>query len=319
MEKFDCTVIGDVILDVFVEKARPQISRLRRGTSYCGSAKIDFGGAGNVASGLSVLGGNVLFIGKAGDDLWGKVYELDLATNNVTTNIFFAKGISTGLAFVTAEKEGERSFRVFRGANDELQAAEVNLSAKLLRRSEYLYFSGYSLVSNPQKEAILHAINIARRHGVKVVFDPGAHNLIKSDFELFKRLLDICDVFCPNLEEAKAITKTNRLETAIKKLQRKDKLTALKCGEDGCILIKEDELFKIKGFRVDRLDTTGAGDAFAAALIYGLLKNLPPRETGRLANWFAAYTVKSMGARTFASKREINSYLRRSVKHHTCA
>lgn len=261
-----------------------------------------------MASGLSLLGGDVVFVGKAGDDLWGRMYESDLTAKNVTTNIFFAKGVSTGLVLVTREKNGERSFFVFRGANDKLLKKEVNLSANLIRSSEYVYFSGYSLVANPQKKAILQAVNLAKRYNRKVVFDPGAHNLIKSDFELFKRLLDLCDVFCPNLEEAKTITETNELETAIETLRKKGRLTALKCGKDGCILIKEDEVLRIAGFKINRLDTTGAGDAFVAVLIYGLVKNLPPKTMGKLANWFAARTTSRIGARAFSSKKEIKTY-----------
>ncbi len=100
----DCVVIGDVIFDVLFQTKRRHTPISRRGTSYCSSAKIDFGGAGNVASALSLLGAKVLFIGKAGDDLWGKIYETDLVVHSVATNIFFAKRISTGLALVTSEK-----------------------------------------------------------------------------------------------------------------------------------------------------------------------------------------------------------------------
>lgn len=309
MKRFDCAVIGDVILDVFFQR-RLQISHFRRGTSYCNLAKIDFGGAGNVASGLSVLGENVLFVGKAGKDLWGRIYEANLTANHVTTEMFFEDHASTGLALVTAEKNGERSFYVFRGANDMLLTKEINLSAKLLKRSEYLYFSGYSLVSNPQKAAIVQAVNISKRYNVKVVFDPGAHNLIESDFELFKELLDICDIFCPNLEEARAITKSNRLEIVIKRLRRKGRLTALKCGKDGCILINKKETVKVPGFKAKCIDSTGAGDAFASALIFGLANNFPLKNVGQLANWFASQVTTRIGARNFPSKTEVQSYLK---------
>jgi fructokinase len=305
----DCVVIGDVMFDVFFqnEERHPVLSR--RGTSYCSSAKIDFGGAGNVASALSLLGAKVLFVGKAGNDLWGKIYEADLIAHSVATNILFAKRISTGLALVTREKNCERSFFLFRGANNKLLKEEVNLSANALKNSDYLYFSGCSLVSNPQKRAILYAVNLAKRYNLKVIFDPGSHNLIKSNFKLFERLSNICDVFCPNLEEAKMITRTNQLQKIIERLQKRGRLTAVKCGEDGCILIKENEVLEIVGNKVKPLDTTGAGDAFIAALIYGLVKNLPYRTIGKLANWFAAQTVKGIGARAFPSKIGIERYL----------
>jgi len=77
------------------------------------------------------------------------------------------------------------------------------------------------------------------------------------------------------------------------------------------MLIKENEVLEIVGNKVNPLDTTGAGDAFTAALIYGLVKNLPYKTIGKLANWFAAQTVKGIGARAFPSKIGIERYLLR--------
>jgi sugar/nucleoside kinase (ribokinase family) len=309
--KFDCLVIGDVILDVFVESRGKSVSFLRGGTSYCNFAKVDFGGAGNVASGLSLLGGKVSFIGKAGGDLWGRLYQEDLSSRGVITKMFFEEGISTGLALIVIGEKGERSFYVFRGANERLLTEEIDKSISLLKNSKYLYFSGYSLVANPQREAILRAVKLAKKYKVGVVFDPGAHNLIRSDFQLFNDLLDVCDIFCPNLEEAKAITRTNNLNTAVNELQKRETFTALKWGASGCVLIGRKKLVKIPSFRVDCLDTTGAGDAFTAALIYGLVNHFPLKAIGQLANWFATRVVTNVGARSFVAKPAIIDFLAR--------
>jgi sugar/nucleoside kinase (ribokinase family) len=166
------------------------------------------------------------------------------------------------------------------------------------------------LVPGPQKKAILHAVNLAKRYNLKMVFDPCAHNLVKSDFKLFKRLLDVCDVFCPNLEEAKAITRTNQLEITIERLQSEERLTAIKFGKDGCILINKKEIIKVPGFKAKCVDSTGAGDAFASALIFGLANNFPLKNVGQLANWFASQVTTQIGARNFPSKTEIRSFLK---------
>jgi len=309
IRKFDCLVIGDVIIDVFVESRGNSVPFLHGGTSYCNFAKIDFGGAGNVASALSLIGGKTSFIGKAGDDLWGRLYKEDLSTRGVAVETFFEKGVSTGLALIVIGEKGERSFYVFRGANDRLSNKEIDKSISLLEDSKYLYFSGYSLVANPQRDAILRAVKLAKEHDVKVIFDPGSHNLIRSSFQLFSGLLDVCDIFCPNLEEAKAITRTNNLATTIYELQKKDVFSALKCGASGCILIEQKKCVKIPTFRVDCLDTTGAGDAFIGALIYGLVNHLPLKFIGKLANWFAAQVVTQIGSRSFPTKSRIDQFL----------
>jgi sugar/nucleoside kinase (ribokinase family) len=309
MKRFDCLIIGDVMLDVFVRKSRTALFPTG-GTSYLNYAKIDLGGAGNVAEGMSLLGAKTCFIGKAGNDCWGKIYEENLHGKGVNARILFEENASTGVAQVVSGEKGERTFHVFRGANDKLVSKEIDQSIGLIKNSEYLYFSGYSLVSNPQRDAILHAFELARKDHIKVVFDPGVHNLVKSNFDLFKGISDKCDVFCPNFEEAKAITKTTTLKEALVELQERKSMTALKCGARGCFLIGPKNTTRIRAFKTECQDTTGAGDAFAAGLIFGLVKHFPLESIGRLANWFAARAVTNIGARNFPSKTEIRSFLK---------
>lgn len=308
--KFDCSVIGDVILDVFLAVAGESIPILSGGTSYCNTAKIDFGGAGNIASAISHLGGRTSFIGKAGSDIWGLLYEKDLTSRGVTSRVFFEERSSTGLALTILREKGERSFCVFRGANDKLSTKEIDDSIWLFENSRYFYFSGYSLVANPQRRAVLHAVKLAKEHGARIVFDPGSHNLVNSNFQLFGKLLDLCDVFCPNIQEAMEITRTSELRSAVLGLKRKGMLTAIKCGANGCILIRKEETVKIPASRASCVDTTGAGDAFVAALLHGLIHMSSLRSIGLFANWFAAHVVTEIGARNFVGKSEISKFLR---------
>jgi len=97
----------------------------------------------------------------------------------------------------------------------------------------------------------------------------------------------------------------------INKLRDKVPLTALKCSENGCILINEKNILRIPSFKAKCLDPTGAGDAFTAALIYGLAHKLPLKVTGQLANWFAAKVVTHIGARSYPTKAEIDHFLER--------
>jgi len=311
MDFFDCTVIGDVFMDIVVEGCADYGRLFRGGTSYCSFAKVLLGGSGNVAVGLSTLGGKAVFVGKAGRDIFGRLYVQDLKRSRVVTKIFFDKDSPTGLVMVFVGEEKERSFLVFRGANDKLSVNEIEKANNEIKRSKYFYFSGYSLINNPQKDAILQAVELARKYKVKIVFDPGAYNLVKSKKSLFTKLLSLCDVFSPNLKEATAMTNTANMERMISKLREKVPLTALKLGEKGCILISEKKDVRVSGYTVRCLDTTGAGDAFTAALIYGLVHKFPLRSAGRLANWFAAEIVKQIGSRNYPSKTKIQHFLRR--------
>jgi len=310
MKSFDCTVVGDVFFDVLAQKQTWRNSFPRGGTSYLNHAKLVPGGSGNIAVGISLLGLETAFIGKAGRDMLGEIYEKDLKLNNVTTRMSIDKDLPTGIVIVLTDCEGERSFLVFRGANDKLTPEEIESSKQLIETSEYLYVCGYSLISPDQKNAILKAVEIAKRHKVKVVFDPGAYNLIQSKPQLFQHLLASCDVFCPNLKEAKAITNTKTLEAAVKRLRESTTVTAIKLGKKGSILIGGKETVRTPAFKVKPVDTTGAGDAFTSALIYGLTQNLTLNLTARLANWYASQLITSYGARSYPPKDKIQSFLK---------
>ena len=310
MNSFDCIIIGDVLIDVIVRAKENYGQVCRGGVSYCNSAETVFGGGGNVATGLSVIGGTSAFIGKAGKDFFEKLYVQDLKKNRVFTRVFLDKNLSTGLVVVFVDKGHQRSFLVSRGANDQLLAEEIEKVADLIKRSDYLYFSGFSLINNPQRNAILRAIELAKKFKKKVVFDPGAYNLVKSEKNLFDNLLDICDVFSPNLEEARAITNVLNINDVIYNLRKRIPLTFLKCDKGGSIIITKNDVIKIPNYSVDCVDPTGAGDAFTAGVLYGLSHGLPLESTGKLANWFSAEVVTKIGPRSFPKKLKILQFLK---------
>jgi sugar/nucleoside kinase (ribokinase family) len=156
----------------------------------------------------------------------------------------------------------------------------------------------------------LKAARTAKEHKTRIIFDPGAHNLIRSEPRLFARALDLCNVFLPNLEEASEIAGTTDKDSIIDALKNRAPLTAMKCGKDGCMLINKKETVKVPGFMAKCVDSTGAGDAFASALIFGLANNFPLKNVGQLANWFASQVTTRIGARNFPSKTEIRSFLK---------
>jgi sugar/nucleoside kinase (ribokinase family) len=314
MSILDCTVVGDIFMDLIIHVGRKWNQFDYGGTSYSDFAKMEFGGSGNVAVGLSLLGAKVSLVGKAGKDLFGGLYVENLERNKVIPQLFFDSRSPTGFVLVFVHDQKERSFLVFRGANDSLSVPEIEKTDKLIRRSRYLYFTGYSLISNPQRNTILHTIELSRKYNRRIVFDPGAHNIIRQEPKLFTRILDVCDIFTPNLDEAFAVTNVVNLEDAIDGLKHRAPLTALKCGQQGCILISGNDVTKIPAPKVKCVDPTGAGDAFAAGLIYGMVNKLSLQATGQLANWFASQVVKGNGPRNFPAKSRIRHFLEVTMK-----
>ena len=318
MELFDCTVIGDIFMDIIIHKNAESNKSCHGGTLYSDFIKIEFGGSGNIAVGLSLLGAKASFVGKAGKDLFGNLYIENLKENKVITKVFFDESSLSGSILVSVYDQKERSFLVFRGANDSLSISDIKKTDRLIRGSRYMYFVGYSLINNPQRDAILYAIELSKKYKRQIVFDPGAHNIIKQNHELFSRIVSDSDVFTPNLEEALTFTNTKNINDAIDKLKGICPLTVLKCGEDGCVFINDKNIIKIPGFKVRCVDPTGAGDAFVAALIYGLARNKSLQDIGQIANWFASQTVTGNGARCFPKRIKtrdfIDSMVRKGVK-----
>lgn len=307
--QMDCTVIGDIFFDVMIRRDPSQLYLVRGGTSYSDPITIGPGGTGNVAVGLSRLGAKVLFIGKAGEDVLGSFYQDNLTNEGVRAKVVFDESYPTGIIITFVDSKGERSFLISRGANDYLLPEEVEQCKNDIKGSKYLFVSGYSLVNQPQREAIEKAVEIAKSNEVKVIFDPGAHNLVKRRRALFESFTNLCDVITPNLEEARALTNCDQIEDVAEHLSKKASLVALKMGKEGCMIITSNERFKCRGNKVNCVDSSGAGDTFASALIYGLTKNIPLKATAKLANWYASYNIEKLGPRSLPNKREIRNYL----------
>lgn len=310
----DCTAVGDTFFDIMVRRDPFKFGLVRGGTSYSSPITIEPGGMGNVAVGLSRLGGKAQFIGKAGEDALGSFYQDNLIKEGVSAKVIFDKDSSTGIIITFVDEEGERSFLVSRGANDFLLPEEIAQYESDIKRSKYLFISGCSLVNNPQREAVLKAADIAKSGNVKVIFDAGAHNLIRQKRLVFEKLLNLCDIVTLNLEEAKALTNHDRIRDIAKHLSESVPLVALKMGKEGCMIITPDKKFKCQSNKVNCVDSTGAGDAFVSAFIYGLIKKLPLEAIARLANWYASHNIKKLGSRSFPSDEKIRNHLAALVK-----
>ena len=310
----DCTVIGDIFFDIIVQKNALFSNMVKGGVSYADSIQILHGGMGNVAAGIAHLGGTSNFIGKSGNDELGLLYRNCLTESNVHTNIFLDSDNPTGLCISLVDDKSERSLLVHRGANDYLNISEIENCTNEIIKSKYMFVSGFSLVDSSLRKSILTAIDIAKSGNVKIIFDPGAYNIITKYKEHVKKVLSMSDIFVPNFDEARCITDSNIIDDILLKLGDMVSIVALKLGRQGCIIKKNHKIIKSKGLKVNCIDTTGAGDAFVAALIFGLSSNYPINKIVELANWYASYNVQKLGARNFPNKTQIYSYVESCLK-----
>jgi sugar/nucleoside kinase (ribokinase family) len=301
----DCAVVGDAMWDVIVKSSLTP----KRSLAYCSHISIHPGGSANVSAGITCLGGSSAFIGKVGRDSLGDFYLSDLKSRGIESCIFKDEEKKTGIVVSMVDESGERSFLVFRGANDALNPDEVESVSDVIRKARYLYVCGFSLINKPQREAILKAVDIAIRFGVKIIFDPAVDNLTASLRRIFAKIIDKCSVLSPNLSEARALCMLERIDDIVSYFRHKVPLLALKLGSAGCILARGDKTIRAPAFKVKCIDTTGAGDAFVAALTYGLCREYPIETIATLANWFASRVITSYGPRSYPQRDDVENFL----------
>jgi fructokinase len=301
-------IIGDVFFDVSMPREIDEPLNTA-GINYCDKIAVSPGGTGNIAVGLRRLGAETFFIGKAGHDMLGTFYKKDLHKEGVLNGVLYDKNASTGVVIVQVCRNGERSFLVSRGANSLLKPNEINHYSSTIAGSQCLFVTGCSLVDPPQKDAILSAVQIAKTHFVTTILDLGAYNIVSENRATFNTILQYIDILSANLDEAKALTMMSDINDIIIELRKRFLLTALRLGERGCIMIGKRQLVRCPTNLVNCIDTTGAGDAFDAALIYGLLNRFNLNSIAKLANWYASRNVRGFGPRYFPDKEEIHNFL----------
>jgi sugar/nucleoside kinase (ribokinase family) len=147
-----------------------------------------------------------------------------------------------------------------------------------------------------QKKAILYAMELAKKHGTKIVFDVADPFCVSRNRDEFKKIIANSDIVFANKEEAKILFDIDNPEKAVKHLSDRCEIGIVKVGKDGAFIGHNGKIIKIKGRKVDAIDTTGAGDSFAAGFIFGLCSNYSIAKAGVFASYLASEIVTQKGA-----------------------
>jgi len=312
-KKIDCTVIGDAMIDVVLPLSGiKDLHHLSQGGVTNTKVRISPGGAANVAFYISRLGGTSAFIGKVGNDYFGKIFIDDLKKNGIIQNISKCKTKNTGIVFDLVFPNGERFFIVDRGANTELEYKDI--SCNLIRNSKFLYFTGFSFQDEKPSENIVKAIKKVYQN-VTIVFNPGAPNLAKKFREKFVRFTKkYVNILILNEAEGQHLTGYTLEKEVIKFLLPLAKVVILTRGAKGSIIATKKEIFNISALPTKVVDTTGAGDAYAGGLIYGLSKKMELRKAGEFASRVAEKIVSMLGTRLDSSNLSLKDFCLHKLK-----
>lgn len=258
------------------------------------------GAAPNTLIALAGLGIPSVICGKIGDDEFGRTYDRQVAEYGITSRLIMGSG-ATGSSIILVTPDGERTMNTHLGMCQEFGAGD--LDETLLSASQYLYFTGYMWDTEIQKAGIRRAIDVAKRNDVRVVFDladPFAVERYRDDFlDLLKRDVDI--VFA-NKTEASILFRNEDDNKNIRSMVEYTPLVALKVGKKGSLIAERGEddrepaIQSIPGRPIEVVDTTGAGDMYAAGFLYALSLKKKPTEAAQIAGWLAENIIQQVGA-----------------------
>ena len=253
------------------------------------------GSAANTVVGVAELGGRAGYCGKVGDDDLGRFYRDDLDAVGVRF-----EGASstepTGTSLVLITPDAQRTMLTCLGASALLNANDVPQAS--LEGCAYVYVEGYLLPGESTRRAALAAIEAAKARGVRVALTVSDPFVVAQSAALLWELIEgpVDLLFCNEIEAA-ALVGTDDMVECARALHRKATNVALTLGAKGSVLMHEGTLHPVEGVKVDPIDTTGAGDMYAAGILYGLTHGLSWPEAGRLASHAAARVVSVLGAR----------------------
>ena len=253
------------------------------------------GSAANTIAGLADFGGRGAYAGKLGRDELGEFWLQDMRDLGVKIEVPQTDG-QTGTCVCLISDDAQRTMLTHLGLSSTLGPDDI--SEAEIKQSKFVYIEGYLFTGDSTKAAALKAIDLAKKHGVKVAFTVSDPFLINFNRELFWELIagPVDLLFC-NLEEARSLTGLTDPVECAHKIHSHAADVALTLGSDGSLLMHGGTALPIEGVAVQAVDTTGAGDMYAAGVLYGITNGLTWKQAGHLASHAAARVVAQMGAR----------------------
>lgn len=257
------------------------------------------GSVTNTAVLLRRLGAGVLLVSCVGEDPWSVIARDELAAEGIDTEyVHGVTNAATSLNVVAVTPDGERTMFACRGASAYLSAADV--PDPEIAASHWLHLSGYALLEEPQRSAAMRALRAARRAGVPTSMDLPVGPSASTRDVVLAAAKDLHLLILGKQEAAEMLREEQLAHTPASLMcglrELGPEVIALKLGADGALLADHAEIVHVPSVTVRALDTTGAGDAFSAGLIAGLVARLSLSEAGEVATYCGAAAVTRRGA-----------------------
>jgi adenosine kinase len=321
--KYDVLGIGNAIFDVLVKTdekflahhgmtkgSMALIDEARAASIYrdMGPATTMSGGsAANTIVGLASFGGRAAYVGKVRQDEIGKLYTHDIRAAGVAFDTKPATdGPATGCSYILVTGDGERTMNTYLGAAQALSPGDIDPAE--IAGARIVYLEGYLWDPKEAKDAFVKAATIAHGAGRQVALtlsDAFCVDRYRDEFvELMRK--GTVDLVFANEAELHSLYQTSDFDTALQALRKDIKLGVVTRSEKGCIVASRDGVVAVPASPIRELvDTTGAGDLFAAGFLFGLVRNAGHENAGRLGALAAAEVIQHVGARPQVSLKEL--------------
>lgn len=269
--------------DMTAEKVRKALASFK-------SSMAPGGSAANTIHGLAKSGVETGFIGSTGNDEVGKFFDDAMKSVGVKP-IMFHDDVPSGIAQAIISPDGERTFATHLGAA--VLLSERHLNPDIFKGWDYCYIEGYLIANRP---LFKRAIELAKQAGCKVVLDLASYNVVEDNRDFLLELIPQIDIVFANEEEAKALTHKTPEDT-LEFLSKYCEIAIVKVGKKGSFIKRGDEVVKVGCNDVKVIDTTGAGDMYAAGFLAGLIFGYDLKKCGELGNCLAENVIQNIGAK----------------------
>ena len=273
-----------LVEDHFIEQTLAQTT--------CKPHIVPGGSACNTIVGVGKLGGRGRFVGKLGEDKFGKLFKADLKKHNVESTLF-KSATPTGRVLSIITPDAERSMFTCLGASSETQPEEI--TDKCFKDASVVHIEGYLLFN---QDLMMAALNAAKLAGSRISLDLASFTVVEESKEILEFIVnDFVDILMANEDEARSFTGHTDEIKAIEALSENVEIGVLKVGERGSYISHENKIIKIKAMgNGDAVDTTGAGDLWASGFLYGLVRGYPLGKCGEIGSACGYEVCQVVGA-----------------------
>ena len=264
------------------------------------------GSAGNTIAGAASFGGRAAYIGKVAEDQLGQVFRHDMQAIGATFDTaYLSSGPATGRSLINVTGDGQRTMSTFLGAANQLTPDDID--ADLVRNSEILYLEGYLFDPADARAAFVRAAEIAHTAGRRVAVTLSDTFVVdRWRDELLPFIESSVDIVLANEAELLSLFQETDFEAALARLRPIVEVAAVTRSEKGSVIVRDEQRVEVAAYPVDKVvDTTGAGDQYAAGFLLGLARGLPLETCGKLGSLAAAEVIAHWGPRPLVSLKAL--------------